>query len=61
MTTTITTPHEYLSTACFHGEHDYCNAMTGYNGRKRPAQCKFCETKCTCSCHIDLSIKESNG
>jgi hypothetical protein len=44
-------PHEYLSTACYHLDHDYCNAMTGYSGRKRPGQCKFCEAKCTCQCH----------
>ncbi len=43
--------HYYLSTACFHGLHSYCDAMTGYQGAKRPAQCKFCEANCTCTCH----------
>lgn len=43
--------HTYLSTACYHGDHDYCNSMTGYNGAKRPGQCKFCEAKCVCTCH----------
>ena len=32
--------HIYMSTACQHGLHDRC--------RK---QCKFCEAKCSCSCH----------
>lgn len=43
--------HVYLSTSCFHGEHDYCASMTGYQGAKRGGQCKFCEAKCTCPCH----------
>lgn len=43
--------HQYLSTGCFHGEHDYCASMTGLSGAKRPAQCKFCEAKCICECH----------
>lgn len=43
--------HDYLSTACLHDEHQYCAAMTGYQGAKRPAQCKFCEARCVCPCH----------
>lgn len=43
--------HHYLSTGCFHGKHDYCNSMTGYQGAKRPARCKFCDAKCLCACH----------
>ncbi len=43
--------HVYLSTACLHGEHDYCNSMVGAQGVKRPAQCKFCEATCICECH----------
>lgn len=43
--------HKYFSTACFHGDHDYCKSMTGYKGRKRPGQCKFCDAKCVCWCH----------
>jgi hypothetical protein len=43
--------HVYLSTACLHGQHDYCAAMTGYQGAKRPAQCKFCDATCVCWCH----------
>lgn len=43
--------HRYLSTACFHNRHGYCKAMTGYQGAKRPAQCKFCEARCHCPCH----------
>lgn len=43
--------HEYLSTGCFHGEHGYCQAMTGLAGAKRPARCKFCDAPCVCPCH----------
>lgn len=46
-----TTGHVYLSTGCFHGDHDYCKAMTGLNGAKRPGECKHCGTKCQCGCH----------
>lgn len=30
----------YLSTGCFHGFHD-CH----------PRTCKFCDARCSCSCH----------
>lgn len=43
--------HRYLSTACLHGDHGYCAAKVGAQGEKRPAQCKFCEARCLCSCH----------
>lgn len=43
--------HSYLSTGCYHGEHDYCRSMTGWQGEKRPAQCKFCDARCECDCH----------
>lgn len=43
--------HAYLSTGCLHGEHDYCKAMTGHAGAKRPARCKFCDARCVCPCH----------
>ena len=33
-------PHDYLSTACFHGLHERCRQ-----------QCKFCDVKCNCLCH----------
>ncbi|MCX4792544.1 hypothetical protein OG369_42985 [Streptomyces sp. NBC_01221] len=46
-------PHEYLSTGCLHGEHAYCQSMTGQQGEKRPAECKFCRARCTCSCHAE--------
>lgn len=43
----------YLSTACLHGQHDYCNVTTRADGTpKQPAQCKFCPSKCVCDCHI---------
>jgi hypothetical protein len=32
--------HDYLSTACFHGQHDRCRR-----------QCKFCDAACNCECH----------
>lgn len=44
--------HIYLSTACLHDRHDHCNAMVGYQGAKRPAQCKFCDARCVCACHV---------
>jgi hypothetical protein len=43
--------HLYLSTGCLHGRHDYCQAMTGHAGAKRPAECKFCGARCVCACH----------
>lgn len=43
--------HEYLSTGCLHGEHTYCQSMTGQQGKKRPGRCKFCDARCACSCH----------
>lgn len=41
----------YLSTGCLHDDHDYCSAMTGVQGAKRPARCKFCAAGCVCPCH----------
>jgi hypothetical protein len=46
-------PHDYLSTACLHHEHDYCKNTAGQAGPKQPAQCKFCSAACTCPCHQD--------
>ena len=43
--------HVYLSTGCFHGDHNYCKNMTGLNGAKRPGECKHCGAKCICLCH----------
>lgn len=43
--------HVYLSTACLHGEHVYCQAATGRVGAKKPAECKFCTAPCICECH----------
>jgi len=45
------TEHRYLSTACLHNEHGYCQADTGLSGTKTPAQCKFCAAPCQCACH----------
>ncbi len=44
--------HRYLSTACLHGRHDYCASMTGLQGAKRPATCKWCDARCICACHM---------
>lgn len=43
--------HEYLSTGCLHGQHDYCRNPTGAAGAKKPASCKFCDAPCRCACH----------
>lgn len=48
-------PHEYLSTGCLHGQHEYCRNMVGYQGEKRPGRCKFCEATCRCACHAEAS------
>lgn len=45
--------HDYLSTACLHGRHDYCSARSGQVGPKTPATCKFCPAKCRCTCHAE--------
>lgn len=41
----------YRSTGCAHGRHAYCQSMIGYQGEKRPGQCKFCAATCICDCH----------
>lgn len=43
--------HVYLSTGCYHGDHAYCQSMTGLAGAKRPGECKKCAAKCICLCH----------
>ncbi len=43
--------HIYLSTGCRHGDHAYCQSMTGLNGAKRPGECKHCQARCVCPCH----------
>jgi hypothetical protein len=50
--------HIYLSTGCWHGDHDYCKNMTGLNGAKRPASCKKCQARCICPCHHDEAKEE---
>ena len=47
----VTGRHVYLSTGCIAGRHDYCSAMTGSQGEKRPAQSKFSHAPCICWCH----------
>lgn len=55
------TGHTYLSTACWHERHDYCNSMVGYQGEKRPAQCKFCSARCICECHNGIKPLRDTG
>lgn len=43
-------PHDYLSTACLHGRHDYCNSTVGVAGDKKAATCKWCDARCRCDC-----------
>lgn len=50
--------HVYLSTACLHARadgrpelHDYCANRDGQAGPKKPAQCKWCDARCGCTCH----------
>ncbi|MGW5291526.1 hypothetical protein [Streptomyces bacillaris] len=50
-------PHVYLSTGCLHGEHAYCQSMTGQQGEKRPGRCKFCDARCTCPCHGESGVE----
>lgn len=51
----LTGPHEYMSTGCLHGDHDYCNRPVGKSGKKKPAECKFCSSKCVCECHGNVN------
>jgi hypothetical protein len=43
--------HDYLSTACLHGQHTYCQSDSGAAGAKIPGKCKFCPALCSCECH----------
>lgn len=44
--------HMYVSTACQHRQHNYCQAEERPDGTdKRPAECKFCGAPCLCTCH----------
>lgn len=48
--------HVYLSTACLHKDHKYCQSGIGQSGQKTPKVCKFCSAPCICDCH-----KENEG
>lgn len=61
MTTDGHQSHRYLSTGCLHNRHDYCQSMTGYQGEKRPARCKFCPAECECPCHTGDVMAETSG
>lgn len=65
VTVTPVEGHTYLSTGCHHGDlilpdgrtgHEYCQAMTGYQGEKRPGRCKHCGAECSCPCHAPTSV-----
>lgn len=48
--------HKYLSTSCWHKDHDRCSADTavdilGEPFAKEPAICKLCRAPCICWCH----------
>lgn len=57
----VTDAHIYISTACLHDRHDYCQSPQGHSSDgfrqveydKQPAQCKFCEAPCICECHTE--------
>ena len=43
--------HAYLSTACYHGQHEHCSSeVRDDGGSKIPARCKFCPAPCRCEC-----------
>lgn len=47
----VTGRHVYLSTACIAGRHEYCDAMTGMQGEKRPSRSKWSDAPCICWHH----------
>jgi hypothetical protein len=60
--------HAYLSTACLHAQtvadpdeakrlHGRCQSMTGTQGEKKPATCKFCDARCVCECHRTPAVE----
>lgn len=49
-------PHVYLSTSCFHNDHNYCKSERGLIGNKTPAVCKFCSAPCVCMCHQEKEM-----
>ena len=54
-------PHDYLSTACLHGRHDYCSGDRRLDGQpKIPARCKWCSAACRCTCHQATAGNETN-
>ena len=44
--------HSYISTACYHFQHEACRLT-----------CKFCDSRCECPCHeaeaIDPVLQEA--
>lgn len=54
-------PHIYLSTSCYHGNHGYCQTERGLFGLKTPACCKFCAAPCCCRCHAQMHNGEHDG
>lgn len=54
-------PHVYLSTSCFHNDHNYCKRETGLLGTKIPGVCKFCQAPCICWCHRETESDSVDG
>jgi hypothetical protein len=55
--------HVYLSTSCFHDEHEYCQSSQGVNEsgekwKKYPNRCKFCDSVCICPCHVGAARED---
>lgn len=51
-------PHRYLSSACFHDQHDYCRGPVGLAGPKTPGVCHYCPAPCCCPCH---TVRSTDG
>lgn len=43
--------HSYRSTACFHGFHKRCGVLQHKRGDLGTPHCKYCPSKCNCTCH----------
>lgn len=42
----------FVSMACTHGAHGYCQSSEREDGSPKPAaQCEFCGADCVCPCH----------
>lgn len=41
--------HDYLSTACLHGDHNDCGIKQRERGEPGPPHCKYCDAVCICT------------